>query len=336
MIRFRTNNRLEGQAVVSRTEEARLADGEPGSVGSGGFDGHFADGRHTIALDGESFTGHAVMGRIARNARHYNARVEYRQSSPTFRTENGFETSNDNRRVQLNHSYTLFPENNPLVDRMNSWMTVQRTWSFRGDMRQEWMSTGTNVTFKRQTNLVLEYVRLTEIFAGHRFAGVQWGHIRLNSTPSNRIQLSTNARAGDGIYRSAVPKYGRELGLGLNATIRPTGRIRVSPSINYSRMTAADNGETLFSGYIFRTRVSYQATRALSARMVAQYNDFAGALLLDPLITYRVNPFTVMHVGSTHTLQDHLVDGPGATLPRSEFGQTSRQIFFKLQYLLRT
>ncbi len=336
MIRFRTNYRLEGQAIVSRTEEARLAAGEPGSVGSGGFDGHFADGRHTVALDGESFTGHAFMGRIARNARHYNFRVEYGESSPTFRTDNGFETSNDRRRINAHHSYTLFPENNPVMDRVNGWMGVQRSWFFDGDLREEWMSIGTNLTFKRQTSLTLEFFRSTEQFRGQKFTGMNRGWFFVNSTPSRRIQLNGNVSFGEGIHRSATPEPGRDVGINMNATVRLAGRMRVSPSINYSRMTAADDGETLFSGYIFRTRVSYQATRALSARLVTQYNDFAGALLLDPLITYRVNPFTVMHFGSTHTLQDHLVDGSGATAPRFEFGQTSRQIFFKLQYLLRT
>ncbi|MCH8275992.1 MAG: hypothetical protein IIA50_00415, partial [Bacteroidetes bacterium] len=52
----------------------------------------------------------------------------------------------------------------------------------------------------------------------------------------------------------------------------------------------------------------------------------------DPLITYRVNSFTVVHFGSTHRYDTFPGTNEGDP---SIFAQSSRQIFFKAQYLFR-
>ena len=53
---------------------------------------------------------------------------------------------------------------------------------------------------------------------------------------------------------------------------------------------------------------------------------------IDPLFTYRINPFSAFHVGSTHDFNSYQRLGtPNETFYR----QSERQIFFKFQYLLR-
>jgi hypothetical protein len=58
-----------------------------------------------------------------------------------------------------------------------------------------------------------------------------------------------------------------------------------------------------------------------------QYDDFDRALSLEPLLTYRANPFTLVYIGSTRGYQD--------------FGQPfgwkrhDTQYFAKMQYLIR-
>jgi len=77
----------------------------------------------------------------------------------------------------------------------------------------------------------------------------------------------------------------------------------------------------------FFTEANLTALRELSLRLVTQYDDFDRALSLEPLVTYRVNPFSAVYVGSAHHLSD--VDHGGGP------NQVSRQLFFKLQYLFR-
>jgi hypothetical protein len=52
---------------------------------------------------------------------------------------------------------------------------------------------------------------------------------------------------------------------------------------------------------------------------------------VEPLLTYRVNPYTLFYVGASDRRRDFGLDeGPDAG-----FERTSRQFFAKLQYLLR-
>ena len=100
----------------------------------------------------------------------------------------------------------------------------------------------------------------------------------------------------------------------------------------YSRLEDRDTGENFFSGYILRVRTNYQFSRRLFLRTVVQYNDFSERLEIDPLLTYRINPFSAFYVGSTHDYDTY----PGRTQDASRFLQQSqRQFFFKFQYLFR-
>jgi hypothetical protein len=72
-------------------------------------------------------------------------------------------------------------------------------------------------------------------------------------------------------------------------------------------------------------------SRELSARLVVQYNDRYNSWDVDPLITYRINPFSIFYIGSTNDFRElnPIDDG------RNGWALTSRQYFLKLQYLFR-
>jgi hypothetical protein len=65
----------------------------------------------------------------------------------------------------------------------------------------------------------------------------------------------------------------------------------------------------------------------LFLRLVVQYNDFTQSLDVEPLLTYKANPFTLFFIGSTLAYQDY----------GGQFGmrQAQRQFFTKFQYLFR-
>jgi len=75
-------------------------------------------------------------------------------------------------------------------------------------------------------------------------------------------------------------------------------------------------------------RVDLQFTREFFLRMIFQYNEFSDGYDFEPLLTYRINPFTVFYVGSAHRWQDYAdgFDGFGIE-------ETDRQYFAKFQYL---
>jgi hypothetical protein len=115
------------------------------------------------------------------------------------------------------------------------------------------------------------------------------------------------------------------------ADIKPIDRLLISASFSHINSDALETEEQLFSQAIFRTRLSLQFTRELSARIVLQYNDRYGEWDFDPLIAYRINSFSIFYIGSTHRYEnmnaaDHGTDG---------WTLSERQYFMKLQYLFR-
>ncbi|MCI0694308.1 hypothetical protein L0337_20155 [candidate division KSB1 bacterium] len=125
----------------------------------------------------------------------------------------------------------------------------------------------------------------------------------------------------------ADPVLGRGADFQAWATIKPMQRLIIQPEYSYSKLNYPD-GRNIFRGYILRTRVNYQFTRELFLRLITQYNDFSRGFNVEPLLSYKLNAFTIFYIGSTHQYLD-------LDPNRNDLTQTSRQFFMKFQYLVR-
>lgn len=99
---------------------------------------------------------------------------------------------------------------------------------------------------------------------------------------------------------------------------------------NYFELSKERGGEKLYSGYIFRNKTSFQFTRNFFLRLVVQYDSFNKSFDIDPLLSYKWNPFTIFYIGSSH---DYTDTGTGNN--KSKFIETQRQFFAKFQYLIK-
>jgi hypothetical protein len=111
------------------------------------------------------------------------------------------------------------------------------------------------------------------------------------------------------------------------ATIKPTEQFNVQPGFWYSKLSYPDGGPTIFDVWVARARFNFQFNRELSLRLVLQYDDEDRTYSVEPLLTYKINPFTVFYIGSTHGLKDYDPNADGVTLQQQQF-------FAKLQYLV--
>jgi hypothetical protein len=106
----------------------------------------------------------------------------------------------------------------------------------------------------------------------------------------------------------------------------------IEPSWTWQRLedpaTGGIDTPGFFEGWISRTRLDLQFTRQFFLRVIFQYDDFSRGLDLEPLLTYRINPFTVFYVGTAHRWTDYEDDPMGYGIE-----ETERQIFAKFQYL---
>lgn len=312
---------LEFQLLGSRTVEPDAPDLLP-SLGDATFD----RGRHTAALDGERFSGYAQYTSFERNARTWNFDFDYWASSPTFRADNGFESRNDFRRVSMFQGLTFYP-NGRIVQRVSPNLYLQRTWNFAGDRKGQQAELRVNATVTGQTFAQVTVRTTDERFRGHDFAGMRRINLVLESNFSRPLTAGVFAGFGESIARTlATPVRGTARDLEFWGRIRPSSWASISPSLVHSRLRGPDGGE-IFSGYILRTRTDLQFTRELFLRVIVQYNDFAQELAIEPLVTYRANPFTLVYLGSTRGYRD--------LGEESRWTRTSTQYFTKVQYLIR-
>ena len=328
-VRFLEKYILTGQFVTSRSAEP--TDTELSKETS---DLTFGDQNYTAALDGERFWGHGLSAELDREGRYWGFEVGYKERSPTFRADNGFVRQNNNRRLFLWQGVTLYPEKVlPFVDRIRPMIIANRIWNFDNVRKEDAISPAVHMMLKRQTQLFVRYGFERELYNGVQFDGIRRLIAEVSSNFSNAAHAGVSVVVGRDIARSIeVPELGRSLDWSVFAIIRPSDRISFQPRLLYSRLQDLETGEEFFSGYILRTRLGYQFSRRLFIRTIVQYNDFSKGLEIDPLLTYKVNAFTAFYIGSTHDFGrfDRLGEDPD-----QYFRQSSRQIFFKFQYLFR-
>lgn len=141
-------------------------------------------------------------------------------------------------------------------------------------------------------------------------------------------------------------------------TVQPLRSVTLDNIYLLDRNRGRTNQPLVFENQTLRTKINYQFTRALSARVIVEYDS----LLVDPaatslhrtkqvgtqaLLTWLPHPGTAIYFGYNNDLQnlDHalcsrLLPGtcdPGQTiLPRSaNYLNDGRQVFLKVSYLLR-
>ena len=126
-----------------------------------------------------------------------------------------------------------------------------------------------------------------------------------------------------------VPEKGCSNSFSLWTRLKVSDRMQISGSYENHRMMTLDKKEEYYSGYITGIRVNYQYNRALSFRLLGQYNDFSYTLQLQPLLSYQPSPFTIFYVGSTSSqITDNMsID----SIQKSQI--SDRQVFLKFQYL---
>lgn len=324
--RLSKNYSTDGQFIASHTTEPVDT-----LLTSGLEDIRFDKDKHTAVFDGESFYGSAFITRLKREARNWNFLIDYDQVSPSYRTEIGFDPVMDYRNLTVYQAYNIYPKNSIFVNITPQASTYHR-WSFDGVKKIEENEVGVESQLKfAQVNFRLFFGQSSELWGGVQFDHLYGIMTDLSGWISNRLGCDFEYNQGVGIDRYRLVKE-NETTINTSLFIKPVDRLTIEPDISYFKSTQVGTGEELYRGYITRTRVKFQANRQLSFRLVVQYDDFEQIWEVDPLLTYRVNSFSVLYLGSTYNYANLTLD-PSV---QSQWKMTSRQFFMKLQYLFQT
>ncbi|MBK7092859.1 MAG: carbohydrate binding family 9 domain-containing protein [bacterium] len=317
---------IDGQYIGTHTRE--LFDPEANQYMEGM---RFDDGKYSTALDEEKFYGTGLISRFRRQARSWSFTLDYDHVSPSYRTETGYDPLNDYRNLSLYSQYTFYTKSG-LIERIIPKTYNLKRWFWNGSPKASILNVGTDLQLRTaQTYLSFYYSKNTEHYLGTRYADLWETGFNVNARPTAGFGFGLYGSRSRGIARFALTETS-ESNIGFSVSLKPFDRLIVESDLSYSGADDWDSETELFSGYISRSRFLYQATRALSLRVIVQYNDFAKAWDVDPLVTYKVSPFSVLYVGSSsnYSYVDFYQDEP------SKWRLTSRQFFMKLQYLFQT
>ena len=316
-------------------------------------------GSQTIDEAGDSTSGTSWVAEVRREGRGFDYMGSFTSRSPDFRSELGYIRRVDMREVLQEADFAWYPENSRILS-VGADFEAGALWDYGGQLQDWQLEPGFQMEFPGQTEVGVMYVEAFEHYEGTDFRR-GGGMVRANTEWLSWLGANVHYFRGSGInYYPAEglePFLGTEQSVEAGFTLRPYSRLRLDVSYLYSDLSTSGESELppaapqgqIFTDHILRTRVNYQFTRELSARVIFDYESLDPNQALvdlenerrfnaDVLFTYLVNPWTAIYVGYSDGYENRplapITSPPPsrADLPLTSVG---RQVFVKLSYLFR-
>lgn len=333
-VRLSQSYSVQAQVLGSYTEEP------DDTALSADFDEiHFGDQKqYDSFFNGETFAGMATEAQFLRRARNWNADLWYEGYSPTFRAETGFVTQNDYRMAGFWTDYLFYFDDSKVLDRLEPQLEGGRKYNHDGEFKDTWITPSVWLRFKKQTYFWTGYLWSQERFAGERLNGIHRWMTDFDTEFSKHVSGGVYTRLGRSVVRDRDdPRLGDELSWGVWTTLRLIPQLRFDGTFDKFSLTEIDDGPEIFDTYVTRGKLSFQFTKSLFLRVVGEYVEDNRSWQIDPLLSYKLNPFTVFFLGSSHSFDEFKddPDTPGTQIADEGYRQTKRLFFVKFQYLFR-
>jgi hypothetical protein len=119
---------------------------------------------------------------------------------------------------------------------------------------------------------------------------------------------------------------GYKTDISLRATLKPLSNLRLSYDLQSDRFYKERKGERVYTYSLLSQRISYQISRALSLRLITDYNDYYGEIYTSLLLSYELSPGRVFYLG----IDDNLAKDEAGI-----FRDQGRYFFIKFSYWWR-
>jgi hypothetical protein len=314
----------------------------------------------TNPADGKNENGAAYFANATRTGEKFGLEIAYTDRSPDFITLTGFIPRVDFREISSATHYYFRPEGNSLVA-YGPEFNVARSWDYDGTRLDSLIQPGFYFEFQRRTFIHVSYLEFQQQIRPKDFPGLS-GNLNFD-TPLWHFAVSTSYwkwgtveltyERGNGVnfepVENQVPAKGNINFLEATLRIRPLQRLQIQNSYLFTGLKS-EQQETIFNNHIVSIRSNYQFTKALSLRLIFQYD----ATIVNPaftsledrrnfnadvLITYMLNPWTALYVGYNGNRQNlDLLQEQGIPYIVRTHGvllNDANQFFMKFSYLLR-
>ena len=326
-------------------------------------------GSETRLNDGTYSTGTGAQLYLERSTRNLEVNSLYKDNTANFQTRTGFFQRPDirwfsnfaQRRFYVEGKHLLF--HGPSLYTRNIWDHNGLRIEYFTNVNYRWVFTNRNnfgvyANYGHERLRPLDYSQLTtNIDIPHDqfgfFANSQYFNWLTLGVEMN-LGRDTNYDPQTGLPGGELPPVpGKSRFAQVNATFKPGRGLTVDNTFFYYSLRDLHTNANFFNNYIARTKWNYQFTRALSLRLIGQYNSTLSNSLFsslpaaknfnaDVLFTYMIHPGTAIYVGYNSDLANYnrsLVADPYdstelARVPGSYLND-GRQLFVKASYLLR-
>lgn len=262
-------------------------------------------GDFTVATDGEEFSGFAFSQSVRRTKTNWETEAYWNLTSQTFRADMGFVPINNRSAFGGGHKYIGRP-NGKHVKAYQIYFGGDGNITPQGLWKNQTVNTEYSFQFAKNFSLgggVMHGVM--EEFEGIVLRDMTraWNWIGWSPVQAFRINVWINP--GEFVaYNTGTPRIGRGLNSGINVNFQFAGKLQAGFNGNYSALYEADGSEEIYSGWIWRGVVRYNANRFVQARLITQWNQFNNSYLVQPLLQYQPSPFTIVYVGSSTAYDD--------------------------------
>ena len=200
--------------------------------------------------------------------------------------------------------------------------------------------------------LLTRYKDFTENYGGFVLRGAPVPQLNFNIQAFRSGNVNYNPIAGK------IPSLMNQENARVLFTLQPLRQLTADTTYLLDRDHSVADGALVYENQVFRTKINYQFTRAISARAIVEYdstlaNPAETSLLrtkqvgTEALLTWLPHPGTAIYIGYNNDMQNldrslcnRLSNGScdpnNTTAPRStDFLNDGRQIFVKASYLFR-
>ena len=137
-------------------------------------------------------------------------------------------------------------------------------------------------------------------------------------------------------YDEVDPFQGRSTNVSAFATFQPNARLSQEVEWTWIDFERADTRADVYDLVILNTKTTYQFSRRVYARLIAQHDTSSHRLLLDALGSYELRPGTVLFAGYGALRERRAYENGAWRIDElSPLQESRRGLFLKASYLYR-
>ena len=304
-----------------------------------------------------------------RSGHAFNLYSNYQDFSTGFQTQLGFIQSSNFRNGQTHATYQWFPKHKTIQsfgletnqniafdhqgNRVFHYSSFDPFWLLpRNIVIAPIVGQNSDTLLPSNYPLLKQNKNFTENLVGFVFRGAPYTQLNFNINGFRSGNVNYNPAAGQ------APFLMNQETTQVLFTLQPIHQLTADNTYLLDRDHSVANGALVYESQVFRTKVNYQFTRAISARVIVEYDSTlanpAETLLLrtkgvgtEALFTWLPHPGTAIYVGYNNDLQNldrslcnrlpgGACDPNNTVAPRAQqFLNDGRQVFIKASYLFR-